>query len=46
VVILFEAKMQIGIMKAVNNKKHKEIPSTPNVKFKSYSGINGIKHSN
>ncbi len=45
-VILFAAKIQIGIIKAVNNKKHKEIPSTPKVKFKLYSGINGTKHSN
>jgi hypothetical protein len=33
--------MQIGIIKAVNNKKHNEIPSTPKDKFKLYSGISG-----
>ena len=31
--------MQIGISKVVNNKKNKDIPSTPKVKFKFKIGI-------
>lgn len=44
--MLPQAKMQIGMIKAVNNKKHKEIPSNPNDKFKLYSEIKGNWHAN
>jgi hypothetical protein len=38
-VTLFQlAKIHIGINKVVNNKKNKEIPSTPTKKFKLSNG--------
>lgn len=38
--------MQSGIINAVNNTKHKDIPSIPKDKFKLYSEISGIWHVN
>lgn len=38
--------MQIGIINAVNNKKHNAIPSNPNDKFKLYCEIKGNWHTN